>query len=234
MKPTQEKSRPPKSWTRILTRLLKAFFVFWIGYATIILVGLIPVNNGFRPSDQGVRIYLISSAVHADIIVPIESEQKDWRPDFADKTFRSDVSNQTHIAFGWGDKGFFLETETWNDLKLTTAANALFLPSASCMHVTFTRPEYMTNKVAVTISPQEYQKLVSFIESSFIKDETNNVVQIDGYAYSYNDAFFEAHGQYHLLNTCNSWVGRALKHAGVRAPLLSPLPKTPMLYLASE
>lgn len=234
MKSPHEKSCKPKSWARIFTKLVKAFLIFWIGYAAIILIGLIPVNNSFRPSDQGVRIYLVSSAVHADIIVPIESEQKDWMPQFADKTFRSDVSSQSHVAFGWGDKGFFLETETWNDFKLTTAANALFLPSASCMHVTFTRPEYMANKVAVTISPQEYQKLVSFIESSFMKDEADGFLQIDGYAYSYNDAFFEAHGQYHLLNTCNSWVGRALRQAGVRAPLLSPLPKTPMLYLMDE
>lgn len=210
---------------------MKAFFIFWMLYLLIILIGLIPVNNQFHPSDQGVRIYLVSSAVHADIIVPIDSEQKNWKPDFANKTFHSDLSTQTHIAFGWGDKGFYLETETWSDFKVSTAANALFLPSASCMHVTFTRPEYTANKVAVTISPQEYQKLVSFIESSFIKDETNGFVQIDGYAYSYNDAFFEANGRYHLLNTCNSWVGRALKHAGVRVPLLSPLPKTPMLYL---
>jgi uncharacterized protein (TIGR02117 family) len=234
VKPTKEKSHQPRSWARIFTRLVKAFFLFWIGYATIVLVGLIPVNNQFRPSDQGVRIYLISSAIHADIIVPIVSEQKDWKSHFATKTFRSDLSNQTHVAFGWGDKGFYLETETWSDFKLTTAANALFLPSASCMHVTFTRPEYMANKVAVTISPEEYQKLVSFIEGSFVSDDANGFLQIGGYAYSYTDAFFEAHGRYHLLNTCNSWVGRALKHAGVRVPFLSPLPGTPMLYLNSE
>jgi len=37
-----------------------------------------------------------------------------------------------------------------------------------------------------------------------------------------------------VFNTCNSWVGRGLKTAGARTPWLSPLPKTPMLYIENE
>ncbi|MEM7560840.1 MAG: DUF2459 domain-containing protein, partial [Planctomycetota bacterium] len=57
---------------------------------------------------------------------------------------------------------------------------------------------------------------------------------IEGYAYTQTDAFFEAKGNYHSLNTCNSWVGRALRSAGIKAPWFSPMPSTPTLYFPSE
>jgi uncharacterized protein (TIGR02117 family) len=223
-----------KKCLRFCQRAMKWSLITFLLYMSVLLVGLIPVNNGFVPSKQGVRIFLVSNAVHADVIVPVLTETVDWRDRFSDTRFVGDASFENHVAFGWGDKGFFLETETWHDLKISTAAKALLLPSSSCLHVAFTRPEYHANRVAVTISYEQYARLVSFIESSFLTNAEGEPVQIRGYAYSSTDAFFEAHGRYHLFNTCNSWVGRALRHAGVRTPWLTPLPKSPMLYIESE
>ena len=145
-----------------------------------------------------------------------------------------DVRGLSHIALGWGDRGFFLETETWDDFKISTATNALLLPSESCVHVSFTNPAAYEDSVSVKISPAQYARLVEFICSTFDLDDQGNIVQIPGEAYSTNDAFFRAKGKYHFFNTCNSWVGRCLKVAGVRTPWFAPLPKTPMLYLPSD
>jgi len=175
-------------------RILKWLFYATLAYVAIVLIGLIPVNNDFAETDDGITVYVVSNEVHADIIVPVKTSIIDWSEELGGATFVGDVSLASHAAFGWGDKGFFLETETWDDFKLSVAANALLLPSESCMHV----------------------------------------VQISGRAYSTTDAFFEANGRYHLLNTCNSWVGRGLKSAGVRVPWLSPMPKTPMLYFEPQ
>ena len=211
-------------------RILKWMFYGALAYAAIILIGLFPVNSDFVPAEDGIKIYLVSNDVHADIIVPVGTESKDWSEDFGDNLFAGDGSGETHIAFGWGDKGFFLETETWEDFKLSVAANALLLPSESCMHVTMTRPEYYSNAASVTISHEQYQRLIDHIDQSFEKSHQGTIVQIPDRAYSKTDAFFEARGRYHLLNTCNSWVGRGLKNAGVKVPWFSPLPRTPMLY----
>lgn len=201
-------------------------------YFGILLIGLIPINNDFRPpDDEQVVIYVASSAVHADLFLPATTETIDWHKEFNNSTFGVDTKNFSHIAIGWGDRGFYLETETWADLKLTTAANALLLPSESCMHVDFTSAKYHKNVVAVAITAAQYRDLVDFIKSSFKRSPNGAYLQIEGYAYSGTDAFFQAHGKYHLLNTCNSWIGRALQAAGVRTPWLTPLPNTPTLYL---
>ena len=226
-----------ESLIRRLLRWLKSGFK-WLAYAVlvylaIVLVGLIPVNNDFVPTEDGIKLYLVSNAVHTDVIVPKSNQVIDWEEEFADWQFAGDISSQTHVAFGWGDQGFFLQTKTWDDFKVSTAANALLLPSESCMHVGFIRSEYISDAVSVTVSEQQYQRLVDHIESTFERDADGKRIQIAGEAYFQTDGFFRAKGRYHLLNTCNSWAGRALKAAGVKVPWLSPMPKSPMLYLDS-
>ena len=201
----------------------------------ILLVGLIPVNNSFEPDPDGVQIFVTSNAVHADIIVPVTNRVVDWRDEFGSDSFSGSISDATYVAFGWGDKGFFIETPTWADLKVSTAANALLIPSDTCMHVVFARADaYHQDRRSVFISQDQYQKLVSFIKNSFALNEAAERILISNAAYGSRDAFFESHGRYHALNTCNSWAGRALREAGVTTPWLTPMPKSPMLYLPSQ
>ena len=218
-------------WLKRIFRWIKWAVAAWI---IVVLVGLIPVNNDFVPAENGVEIFVVSNEVHADIIVPISTDVIDWSDEFRDATFSGDVSTATHVAIGWGDKGFFIETQTWNDFNVSVAANALLLPSESCLHVSYTRPGYYEGAASVKVSNDQYEKLVGFIKQSFVRTATDQPIQIADSAYGSTDAFFEAHGRYHLFNTCNSWAGRGLKKSGVRVPWLSPLPKTPMLYFESK
>ena len=223
-----------KKLLRFAKRLSKLTLLGAVALVIILLVGLIPVNNDFEPADDGIQIFLVSNAVHADIILPVSTDEIDWSKKFIDTEFVGYVGDQTHVAFGWGDRGFFLETKTWEDFKISTAANALLLPSESCVHVSFTQPANYLDPVSVTISSEQYVRLVEFIDSTFEQDGRGKYVQIPGQAYSTNDAFFKSQGRYHFFNTCNSWVGRSLKAAEVKTPWLSPLPKTPMLYIRNE
>ena len=215
---------------RCLKRTIKGLSLVIALYFAIIVVGLLPANNGFRSAKNGVTIYVVSNAVHADIIVPCRHDAIDWREELQGVTFSNDVSNATHVAFGWGDQGFYLETPTWQDLKYSTAAKALFMPSNACIHVSFVRPNYYPNSKAVSISDAQYKRLVKHVTESLVRDRHETVRQLPDYSYSWNDAFLEAKGTYHLLNTCNSWAGCALRRAGVRCPWLSPLPGSPTMY----
>ena len=212
---------------------LKWAFIAILLYLAILIVGLIPTNNRFEPAKEGIKIFLVSNAVHADIIVPQKTAVMDWSNKFDSEVF-GNAESEPFVAFGWGDRGFFLETETWDDLKISTAANALLWPSESCIHVSLTHPEYYLDTVSVTISEEQYRSLTSHIESTFLTRDDGAFQLIPGYAYSNNDAFFAAKGRYHIFNTCNSWVGRGLKSAGVRVPILSPMPRTPLLYIENE
>ncbi len=223
---------PLQRGIRVVGRMCR-YFAYAVGvYLLIALIGLIPVNNKFTPSPDGVEIFLTSSAIHSDIIVPIVTETIDWREHLPASCFSGDTRGATHAAIGWGDKGFYIGTPTWGDLKASTVINALLLPSDSCMHVTMMHVAQLGSEARpLRISVKQYEQLAAHIQSSFLLNASGKKILIEGAAYGSDDAFFEAHGSYHCFNTCNCWTGAAMRSAGIRTGWFTPLPKTMFLYL---
>lgn len=215
---------------RLPRRILRGLGAFLLFYVLAVLCGLIPVNNNYRPPQtDGVTIYVRSNAVHADIILPVVHNVIDWRNQFPLTDFQDDVGRFEYVAIGWGDRGFFLKTPEWKDLRWTTTANAILWPSDTVMHVQYTTPESNDSCRAVTISCKDYEKLVKYVLKSFASTPDKRT-RLD-YSYNRRDAFYNALGKYHMFHTCNCWVGRGLKVGGVRTPWFSPLPKTVLWYL---
>jgi uncharacterized protein (TIGR02117 family) len=212
-------------------RCCKFFLLLLTLYLLVALVGLIPVNNDFEPTADGVEILIISTAIHADFVLPIRNETVDWSQHLPSNDFKGDVSRATHVAFGWGNREFFLDTPTWADVKAGTLFRAVFWPSPSCMHVNMWNNKSIPAGAKTRISHEQYRRLVEHVLGSFRRDEDGRFLLIEGGAYGTNDAFYQAHGSYHAFNTCNCWVGQGLKSAGVRTGWFTPLPKTVSLYM---
>jgi uncharacterized protein (TIGR02117 family) len=201
-------------------------------YFLVALAGLIPVNNDFEPTADGVEITVSSSAIHADLVLPIRNETMDWSKHLPPSNFAGDVSGATQVSFGWGNKEVYVDTPTWADLKAGTVFRALFWPSETCMHVNMWDDTVIPGGATKTrISHEQYRHLVEHVLGSFRRDEGGRFLLIEGKAFGPNDAFFYAHGSYHAFNTCNCWVGRGLKAGGVRTGWFTPLPNTVSLYI---
>ncbi len=186
------------------------------------------VNKEFTEAPDGVEIYVLSNGVHADLVLPMKNEFMDWTQVIDMNNTESKNMNMNLIAFGWGDKGFYLETKTWGDLKFSTAFKALFWLSSSAMHVTgysYTSLKENEKCKKIKISPVNYMKLVAYIKASFSKNETEQVVCISNRHYATNDAFYEAIGTYSLFYTCNTWTNDGLKHCGVKTCSWTPFDK---------
>ncbi len=193
---------------------------------------MIPVNNGFAESTDGIEIFVFASDIHADVIVPVKSEVIDWRPLFPAECFPKRRTSFSHMAFGWGDRGFYLHTPTWDDLEVSTALSALCLPSGAVMHVAqFNRPRESDRCRRIVISNDQYARLVKHIQNAFLLDEGESCQLIPSFSYTGNDAFFEAKGHYTMFTTCNNWAGRGLKNAGVKVGYWTPLPSMVLYHL---
>jgi uncharacterized protein (TIGR02117 family) len=208
---------------RLLTLILLSVFV-----------GYIPVNRSYKPDPDGVDIYVASNGIHTDFVLPINTSIKDWRVLFTADQFRKGWIYASYIAFGWGDKGFYLKTPEWKDLRLNTAVNALFVPSTSAMHVTlWPQPVEDELTIKVRLSDKEYQILVAYILDSFRWGGDHQVIEIDHPGYGEYDLFFESTLKFHLFRTCNVWTAQGLKKAGVRSSLWTPYDK-PILFQISK
>ncbi|MEN1678327.1 MAG: TIGR02117 family protein [Planctomycetota bacterium] len=213
-------------------RGVKAVGVLLAVYAAYLVIGLWPTNRDYTPPAGGVVVYVTSSPVHTDIVVPLTHDAWDWREWFSDEDFTAEQIRATHIAIGWGDRGFYLDTPTWADLKVSTALRAMFLPSGSVMHVwRVNDPAGADGFVQVKLDREQYRRLCESMTHSLALDTNGRPQPLAGEAYSSYDAFYQAVGSYHCFNTCNSWAGRRLKQAGAPAPLFTPLPHQPGMYL---
>ena len=173
---------------------------------------------------KDVTIYIKTNGVHTDIVVPVKNDQFDWSKDIRFENTVSKDSAEKFVAFGWGDKGFYLETPTWGDLTFKTAFKAAFALGTAAIHATFYK-EMKEDKdcVKVNISKQQYQRLIAYITRSFKRDVTGKVIYIQTNAvYGNDDAFYDAGGSYSLFHTCNTWSNNALKKCGQKACLWTP------------
>lgn len=166
-----------------------------------------------------IDLFLLTNGVHTDLVVPVQTEMINWVKYVPFEHIRSKETAYEYLALGWGDKGFYLETPRWEDLKFTVAFKAAFGLSNSAIHATYY--EKMVegeNCVRIPISKNQYKRLVAYILGSFCLDESGGTMCIDTSAnYCLRDAFYEASGRYTFYYTCNSWANDGLKACGLKA-----------------
>lgn len=186
------------------------------------VLGAWPVNRGFVEAADGVAIYVRTNGVHAEIVVPTRAAGVDWSIDHPSQHFRRLDAPLAWIAFGWGDRDFYLNTPTWRELRLRTALVALSGLGRGAMHVEYLdRPETYASQ-RVRISPAQYRRLVEYLRASFRRDTEGRPIRIDAPGYFDTDAFYEAIPVYTFWYTCNEWVRRGLAEAGVRTAAWAP------------
>ena len=194
--------------------------------------GAIPSNAGWRAPETGVRIYVESNGIHTGLVVPMVAEGVDWRDLLRPEDVRDPrYAAYSHVSIGWGERTFYLETPTWGDVRFKTVAAAAIGSDRTVMHVDHVpEPRVDEDVRAITLRPEEYRRLADFIHMSFKKEGGHRPVHQYGY-YAY-DSFYDAHGHYSAVTTCNAWTGDALRHAGVRVGAWTPFPVTVLGWFA--
>lgn len=189
-----------------------------------LVLPLIPIPAKKVSAPKTVPIYIYTNGVHTDLVLPVKNKLHDWSEKVKFENTTSKSENFYFVGIGWGDKGFYLDTPTWADLKFSTAVKAAFWMSESAMHCTFYKKMTETADCKkMMITEKQYLDLVKFIDAKFDKDANGNyqLIKTDA-VYGDNDAFYDAKGRYSFLDTCNTWTNNGLKAAGQKAALWTP------------
>jgi uncharacterized protein (TIGR02117 family) len=154
-------------------------------------------------------IYIVYNSLHSDIVINLEESELplSWK-EYLPELLKSKTKG--FISFGWGDKETYLNTATWNDLKLSTALKALFINSPSLMHVTYIKNIYRYQKKTIQITKEQQSQLEKNILKSFGKE-----IKFYQKGYHRNDTFYHSPYQYNIINTCNTWTGKTLYDANI-------------------
>lgn len=212
---------------KIVGGLILGIIIFVALYAAAAFgLGAIAVNKK-AVAQQGVPVYLSSNGVHLDLVFPVQNALYDWTVDFPRENTKGNNPNLQWIGIGWGDKGFYLHTPTWADLKFSTAFKAATALSSSAVHATYlAQPVPGENCRFLYASEAQYKALIAHIRQSLDLDANGKPIVISTNAnYGADDAFYEAKGAYHAFKTCNTWTNGTLKAAGMKACVWTPMAK---------
>jgi len=198
-----------------------SFIIVYIGCAYFL--SRIQVDEEGNTKDE-VEIFIKTNGVHTDIVFPVRNSQINWNKEIKYSNTKSADTTAQYLAMGWGDKGFYLETPTWADLKASVAFNAAFGLSSTAIHTTFHQKIVENDScVRILISKEQYSRLIKYVKDSFKKDKDGHFINIKTNAnYTNSDAFYEANGSYSMFHTCNTWANNGLKTCGQKACFWTP------------
>ncbi|HEY7005804.1 MAG TPA: TIGR02117 family protein, partial [Sphingomicrobium sp.] len=200
---------------------LTALLAIPAAYLVAALIGsLVPVNSVWSEPAEGINVYLADNGIHADLIMPVDAEGLDWGPLLPKSDFAAPDPDARWIAFGSGEERVYLNTPTWWDITPATVWSAL-AGGKRVMHVEYVpSPDYAVRQIR--LRPEEYRRLWSAVRADFALDRRGRPIRIDHRGYGPADAFYRAVGKESAVRTCNSWVARWLRLAGVETSLWPP------------
>jgi uncharacterized protein (TIGR02117 family) len=210
----------------VLLAVLLFALAGWIGSS-------IARNSEWRepaPNDPGaVEIMVGTNGVHTELVLPLVTAEKDWRPDFPIGDLPVPRPGASHVAISWGEREVFLNTPTWWDLSPMTVLRVIGVGGDGLLHVAHhVRPAPSDDNRPLTLTRAQYRRLVAAIERTVPKGEK---IRYPGYGP--HDVFYEAPGRYTVTNTCNQWTSNTLARAGVRTGWWTPFAGGVMKWVPS-
>ena len=182
----------------------------------------------FEGSGQN-EVYVVSHGWHTGFVIPAP-EIQGVIPELEQR-----FGNTPYIEFGWGDKGFYQAKETTLGLTL----RAIFWPTESVVHsvaVPQKVEEYFSNSevAKLCLNDGELSALIGFISSSFYRDRSGNLLELQKGIYG-DSKFYSGVGDFYLMNTCNRWTAKGLKSIGMDiSPRLKLTAGSVMNYLTKS
>jgi len=154
-------------------------------------------------------IAVSSNGWHAGFYLPASA----FAPDSA---LRSEFPDARWFAIGWGDVRAYP-----GPLGPVNGFTAIAWPTGSLIHAAGLtrdpREAYLQDHVDVAVSQAGLARLVEAIEAELERDQDGGAMVAGPGLDPRGSAFFEARSSYHLFNTCNVWLARHLRGAGVDA-----------------
>lgn len=188
------------------------FLAGWIGSS-------LPRNAGWQEPAQGIEILVETNGVHTAIIMPLVTQQKDWRADFPAADVAAPDRPYTHVAVSWGEREVFLNTPTWADLSPLTVLRIVTVGGEGVLHIAhYVRPAPNAAARPLRLSEADYARLVRRIEQEIPPRAARRKYR----GYGADDVFYDGLGRYTPIRDCNEWTSDMLAAAGVRTGRWTP------------
>jgi uncharacterized protein (TIGR02117 family) len=126
-----------------------------------------------------------------------------------------DFAAATFVEVAWGDRDFYMATSA----SAWLAIKAAVFGDGSVLHVVgFDMPIAVyfagSDVIPLRVSRRGFDAMTRFVSAEYQMDAEGRPRRLQRGLYG-TSWFYEARSGYHVFNTCNTWVARALREAGL-------------------
>ncbi len=190
-------------------------------------------NPNWREPRDGITIYVATNGLHTGLILPVAAAGEDWSLIVRPTDLPDPNSSGNYLLFGWGNRAFYRDTQTWSDVRPGTVLSALWGSDETSVHVDHLRdPSEAVGARPIRLTETQYRQLTTFLRATFKLDAAGHGFSSHGYGSL--DVFYDGRGRYSAFNTCNSWTGDALAAAGVRVGRWTPFSESVMGWFGGD
>lgn len=158
------------------------------------------------PAPDGPALYVAGHGMHTGLIVRAADLPPRALP------AQRDFPRAEYLELGWGDREYYRA----EDFSVWLGLRALLWPTESAVHVVafsgpIERAFPSSEIVRLRVSRHGFDRMVAFIAATFRED----AIRLGPGQRENSSAFYASERDFHLFETCNTWVARALREAGV-------------------
>jgi len=176
------------------------------------LVGLVvftPAVSAVETAPDTVTVHVVAHGWHSGLVIPAAVIDADAWP------ARRAFPDADYFEVGWGDRAFYQAS----DPGLWLGLRALLWPSPGVLHIVALRgapAQHVAGAPMATLemSREGARRLVAAISASHERDAQGQPIAFGPSLYG-QGRFYASVERFHLFATCNVWVARRLRDAGV-------------------
>ncbi|MDP2365985.1 MAG: DUF2459 domain-containing protein [Ignavibacteria bacterium] len=156
------------------------------------------------------KIYFIKQNWHTAIVFKTQELDSDLFREF------ESFSEFSLIDIGWGDEEFY----QYPGFDSGLAFKALFYATPSTLRVegiNLSNEEYFYLSeivIELNVSDEQFKNICIYINKTFYTIDKGETLILSRKAEG-KIIFYKANGYYHLFNTCNTWLAKGLREAGL-------------------
>lgn len=209
-----------------MKRLLSLLFLpigLTLTYLIAAVMGaLIPAqhiaHDSIEPASQ--EIILLRGPIHYDILLPNDPETRRVFSAVQTAGVPLEHPNARWLSIGWGSAAFYTSAGRYRDIKLSAVWRAASGDQSVLRFEIYGPLPHHSAIKRVQVSPAQLRAL----RASILADLGAAPQPLPLEGFSHSDVFFAAQGRFHLLKTCNVWVGQKLSSAGLSFGIWTPTP----------
>lgn len=167
-------------------------------------------KNSIAENDEFHQIYFIKQNWHTAIV--FNTQELDSNLFIECKSFKE--SNM--IDIGWGDEEFY----QYPGFDSGLAFKALFYSNPSTLRVegiSLSKEEYFKLSeivIEIDVFEEQFKSICNYVNKTFYLSDDGKTIILSQRGEG-KIIFYKANGSYHIFNTCNTWLAKGLKEAGL-------------------